>query len=246
MYRIIAALAIVPSLFAGSACHAAELTDLWVDAPSGARATLIQHGERLSLDLHRQIAIDGAPHLHAPALERIGLDVSGLPVFAGTLADGTTAVSVEPRGVDRVVIEVDAIPRPMRFELARPPVSAVDLGGQWIGGYRHAGAACPALAGPTRERAGVWTIVHPDDATAGAIGLRFASTGQTCQFRGRQATRGRLSRIEGAFACTGGIEGTFATRDLVRTESVMGGTMDVTVPACGMRRLHFGGVGRGF
>ncbi len=245
MHRFIVTLAVVPSLFAGSACHAADLTDLWVDAPAGVRATLVQHDERLSLDLHREIAIGGAPHLHAPALERIGLDVSGLPVFAGTLADGTTAVSVEPRGVDRVVIEVDAIPQPLRFELARPAVAPVDLGGQWLGGFRQAGAACPSLSGPTRERAGVWAIAYPDHSDAGTVALRFTAIGQSCQFNGRQSGTGSLSRIEGWFACSGGVEGTFSTRDLVRTESIVGGTMNVALPSCGSRRLHFGGVRRG-
>lgn len=245
MHRFITALAAVPPLFALSNGHAADLTDLWVDTPSGVRASLVQHGGQLSLDLYREIAIGGAPHLHAPSLGRIGLDVSGLPVFAGTLADGTTAVSVEPRGVDRVVIEVDAIPQPLRFELARPSLAPLDLGGQWLGGFRHSGAACPILSGPTRERAGVWTVTYPDDTDAGVVALRFAAAGLSCQFRGRQATSGVLSRVDGQFACSGGVAGTFATRDIMRSDSVMGGTMEVTLPACGSRRLHFGGVRRG-
>ncbi|MBX3692286.1 hypothetical protein [Dokdonella sp.] len=225
--------------------HAGELTDLWVDPVGGVRATLVQHGDRLALDLHQQVAIAFTPDFHAPALGLVGLDASGLPVFAGTLDDGVTVASVEPRGIDRIVVEIDAVPLPRRFELVRPLTPPLDLGGSWLGGYRHPGAACPQFSGPSRERAGVWTVYYFDEKQQDRVTMRFASAGQICHFNGRQQGIGVLTRVSGRFACNGAVEGSFETNDLVHTGNVFGGEMAVSIPACGLRRLSFGGIRRG-
>lgn len=225
------------------AAHAVELTDVWIDPEiAGLRAVLVQHGDRLSLDIHQGMSISGMPHIHAPALETIGLDAHGHRVFAGPLADGQGRASVETFDTDTILIVIDALPAPQRYLLSRASAAPVDLGGRYLGGYSHVGPPCPPFSGRQRQRHGTWTVEYPSDGDVPLIVLQLASPGLSCRFVGQQATAGRLSRVSGEYQCGRGVAGAFEMDGIMRDDALFGGTLYIDVPACGLLRARFGGV----
>ena len=244
--RIIQSLTLVAAL-GTSAAHAADLTDLWVDdVGAGVRAVLIQHGDTLSLDLYRDMSLDGRSHLHAGAMAQVGLDASGNPVFSGTPAGGQGTISVRHLSADSIVLELDVTP-PQRIVLSRTSAStqAADLGGRYVGGFQYAGRPCAAFAGTRRESDATWTLQYPNEDDQQQVFLRLvADNGQVCHFHGVQGDSGRLSHVSGEYVCKNGIEGPFELGEIERTRNTLGARMKIDVPSCGTLRVDIGGLRR--
>ena len=244
--RLINALTLAMALSA-TAANAADLTDVWTDHEgAGIRAVLVQHGNTLSLDLHRDMSIDGRSHLHIGAMARVGLDANGNPVFTGTPADRQGAVTVRPLDADTLVLELDA-PMPQRIELSRtrPTTEPVDLGGRYVGGFQYAGRPCAAFSGNRRERDTTWTLQYPNQDDRQQVFLRLvADNGQVCHFHGVQRDSGRLSHVSGEYVCRNGIEGPFDLGEIDTTRNTLGARLRIDVPSCGTLRVDLGGLRR--
>lgn len=244
--RIIQSLTLAVALSA-TTVHAADLTDVWADDQgSGVRAVLIQHGNTLSLDLHREMSIDGRSHLHVGAMARIGLDANGNPVFTGTPNDRQGAITVRHLDADTLMLELDApLPQQIRLTRTRTSTEPVDLGGRYVGGFQYAGRPCAAFSGARRERNATWTLQYPNEDDAQQVFLRLvADNGQVCQFHGVQRDSGRLSHVSGEYVCRNGIEGPFDLGEIDTTRNTLGARMRMDVPSCGTLRVDIGGLRR--
>lgn len=240
LFRLGALLAI-----AVSPARAVDLSDTWIGRDdAGARAVLVQTGDVLALDLFREASIDGAAHLHAAALPMIGRDARGERVFAGSVGDGQVGIVVSSPDSATISVELDLPQGRQRLLLDRGIAPDSDLGGHFQGGYSQSGAHCAAFSGPRRDRAGVWTLGYPDAVDPLRISLRFESAdgSQTCRFDGQQVDLGRIARIAGRYACTGGVDGRFAIDPLEHGDDAFSGRMTLDSAACGVMRLRLGGL----
>ncbi len=227
--------------------HAADLPDVWTVGEShGVRAVLIQHGNTLSLDVHREMSIDGHSHLHVGAMARIGLDASGNPVFAGTPVGHQAAITVRHLDADTLMLELDApMPQQIRLTRTRTTTEPVDLGGRYVGGFQYAGRPCAAFSGARRERNATWTLQYPNEDDAQQVFLRLvADNGQICHFHGVQRDSGRLSHVAGDYVCKNGIEGPFDLGEIDLTRTTLGARLQIDVPSCGRLRVDIGGLRR--
>lgn len=244
--HIIQSITLIATLGTAST-QAADLTDLWTEhADSGVRAVLIQHGDTLSLDLHRELSIDGRDHLHAGAMAAIGLDASGNPVFVGTPSDRQGTITVQHVDADTIMLELDAtVPQRIRLSRTRATEGPIDLGGRYVGGYQYPGRPCAAFSGDRRERDATWTIQYPNQDDPKQVFLRLvADNGQVCHFHGAQRDSGRLSNVSGEYVCRNGLEGHFDLGEIEHTRNALGARLRIETPSCGALRVDIGGLRR--